>query len=315
MERVGAYPMQECEKNNFWRNLEIIKDHLLFDDEEFAHYLGVSSSYVKKRKLNNSLLDLSCVVELTERINVHVEDLFKSDFKLNSSFVNNIYKMNLDPRYNIATHSKTRPIANILTYLEQHVHPRAKLNVFRKFQLTEDFIFNDENNVNIFLITDILNYLKSEYELSDKQFISIGQITPKLSFNKILDEKLSKFQTIRETFDFFIGECAQKFDTNCQYKILQNNQDRILVKSKPNKDVLDQLAIKPNSFGNKIVSLSKMGVISSVSFYNFKTNLPAKMIKSINQGDDCDIYEFNPRIIDALGCSLDRKFSIETIYH
>jgi hypothetical protein len=274
----------------------------------------LKSQILRKRKSENKLLDLSCIGELSEKINVHLEDLFSNNFKLNASFVNDIYKMNLDSRYTIATNSKTRPIANILSYLEQKVHHRAKLNVFRKFQITEDFILNEENSTNILLITDILNYLKREYQLTEDHFISIGQMTHRLSFNKVLDDQLSKFHTLKDTFVFFIEECSTKFDTNCEYKILENNKDKIQIRSTPRKEVLEELSIKPENFGNQIVSYSKMGVISSVSHYNFKMNLPAKLIKSVNEGGNYDLYEFNPRILDKLSGSF-REPAFNSAYH
>jgi hypothetical protein len=297
---VGAFLMQECEKKNFWRNLDLIKDHLLFDEDQFAIYLGVSSSYLRKKKMSNSLLDLICVVELTEKINVHLEDLFKSDFKLNSSFVNNIYKMNLDARYNIATHSKTRSIANILSYLEKNVGLRAKFNVLRKFQITEDFINNDSSNVNVMLITDIINYLKYSYEMDDGHFYAMGQMTSKVSQNKFIKDQLIGLRSVTETFDFFVEMFAAKFDTNNTYRLLKNNSNSIVLEARPNKGVIEELGVTPETFGNESVCASKMGVLSTITDYKFGVCLPVKKLSSIYRGDRSDIFEFNPALIKQL---------------
>ena len=146
-----------------WRNLERIKDQLLLDDSEFAQFLDIPYQEYLRNKNKQLFLPLTCMFEFSEKLNLHFEDLLSSEFKLNSTITNNNRDMILADRYSIASYSKTKPILNIINYLEIHRGVRAKINLLRKFQLTEEFILNQENNTNIFLISDIAKYLTNLY--------------------------------------------------------------------------------------------------------------------------------------------------------
>jgi len=191
----------------------------MLDDEGLSQFLGMSRIHFDHYKKDKLHLPLNCVVELAEKVNVHIEDLLSSDFRLNSSFVNSVFQFHLDQKYNFAKHSRTRPIANILDYLDHFVHPRMRLNILRKFQLSEEFINNAHSEVNMFLILDILKYLKEDFALSSDHFFKIGQRTPFLPQNKGLIQILKQFDSPGESLAYFIEVLTKQFDTNFSYEV------------------------------------------------------------------------------------------------
>ena len=119
---------------------------------------------------------MNCVFECAEKLNFHFEDLLHENFSTKSILGKIQGNYSLQEKYSIATYSKTRHLANVLKYLEKTRGEREKTNFLRKFQLTDDFISQGNNNVNILLTTDIMQYLASTYNFSNLEFIRIGQM-------------------------------------------------------------------------------------------------------------------------------------------
>jgi hypothetical protein len=311
----GEYHMFLSENIILWKNLEHIRDHLLLDDEHFAIFLEIPYIEYIKSKNKQLFLSLPCLFEFSEKLNLHFEDLLSPEFKLNSKVINNNREMALSARYSIATYSKTRPILNIINYVEIHRGTRAKINLLRKFQLTEEFLLDQNNNVNILLISDIVNYLQRVYQFKANDFLAMGQRTPFMSNNKMLSEQLLQFKTINETYDFFVEECSAKFDKNYKYRILNNTNNQIIIEATPEKSVLDELKIEAGHFGNENACLSRMGVISSVPWVKYQNFSAIKKIQSIYSGGMSNIYSIDTSFIKNLRGPLDLLHETQPIYH
>lgn len=270
----------------FWFNLEKIRDSLLLSDEEFSRMLGLKLISFIKARSNCDFLPINCVFDLAERYNFHFEDLLTLDFKLKLPNEN----VNLLDRYSYATYSHTKSIINILNYLEINRGHRAKVNVLRKFQISEDYIFNPTNKVNIFLISDIVKYLKNTYNFSDADFLAMGQRTPHASDNSFLKSKLTNHASLQSMYAQFFDECTHVFDINCIYKLDSMNKDYAVVASIPKKEVLEELKLTLTQFGNDPMAITRCGVVSSMTWFQYGMNSPMRRISSIYNGDKYDRY-------------------------
>lgn len=241
--------------------------------------------------MNEQMLPLNALFELAERMNFHFEDLLKDDFVLKYDPDANRPLMD---RYTLAPHSQTRPIINILNYVELTKGARVKTNLIRKFQLSEDYIKQEQNKANILLITDIVKYLSNNHDFKKSDFLSIGRRMPFISNNNILKNKLTDHDTAFDILECFIYECTRLFDTNCTYKISEKSGDSAVVEVLPNKNVVDELMIDMNLFGNEEVCLTRMGNISSVMYYKYGRNAQvkksARFIQVINLISICSIF-------------------------
>lgn len=292
----------------FWRNLEKIQDQLLLNEVEFAESMGIKHKEYLNFKQKNQMLPLNVLFELAEKFNFHLEDLliegfvFKHDPDANRPLMD---------RYTLATHSQTRPIINILNYVELTKGTRAKTNLIRKFQLSEDYIKQEKNKANILLITDIVKYLSANHEFKKTDFLSIGRRMPFISNNNILRDTLTDHKTAFDILDCFVYECTRLFDTNCTYRISEKSDDYAVVEVLPNKNVVDELMIDTNLFGNEEVCLTRMGNISSVMYYKYGRNAQVKKVSSIHSGNESNKYMFDLAPFNKMkGAALAEKNSL-----
>lgn len=277
------------ENQIFWLNLEAIKDSLLLDDKEFSKTLGLSYSKYSKSKDAGNFLPMNCVFEFAEKMNFHFEDLLKDNFKLKIATP----EVHLLDRYSHATYSHTKPIINIVNYLELVRGARAKTNLLRKFQLSEEFIVNEKHKANIFLITDIVEHLKKTYRFSNQEFLAMGQRTPFVTENNFLREKLTNHSTVQKMFALFFEECTHVFDKNCTYRLDSLTNEYAIVAAIPKKEVLEELQIKAPQFASDQTAITRYGVISSMTWFQYQQNAPVRRISSIYDGDKYDRYLFD----------------------
>lgn len=121
----------------FWSNLEKIQNQLLLGDSEFSLLFGMDAAELKKQRLNSNILTEDRFDELSEKMNFGFDDLFNKNFNIQ---YNPHKKAPLLNKYNVATYSHTRPILNVFNYVEMKNGERAKVELLREFQLSEDFI-------------------------------------------------------------------------------------------------------------------------------------------------------------------------------
>jgi hypothetical protein len=279
--------MPHNETLNFWRNLEKIQDHLLLNEVEFAASLGIKHKDYLTFKSSKKMLPIDVLFEMSEKMNFHFEDLLSADFVFKHDPDANRPLMD---RYTLATHSQTRPIINILNYVELIKGTRVKTNLIRKFQLSEDFIIQEQNKTNILLISDIVKYLSVNHNFKKADFLAIGRRMPFIFSNSILRDTLAKHNTAFDILDCFVYECTRLFDTNCAYRISEKADDYAVIEVLPNKNVVEELMIDKNLFGNEEVCLTRMGNFSSVMYYKYGKNAQVKKVSSIHMGDQSNKY-------------------------
>jgi hypothetical protein len=280
----------QVENKNFWLNLEKIQNALLKTDEEFSAYLGIEHKLFLKQKTTNSFLPLNCIFECAENLNFHFEDLLNDGFNT-LPILNKIRgKHALLERYSIATYSTTVPTGNALNYLQQTRGERAKISLLRKFQLTEEFITNEKSKVNAHLLADIVQYLGKAHQFTNSDLIQVGRMTPLTITNHNFRNALKNQKNIYNLVDFFVNDCAHFFDKNFTYKITNLDQNYATIEATPNHYVLDELGISSNSLGNEEACFTRMGVLSSMTWFKYKTNAKIKKISSLYQGDAANRY-------------------------
>ena len=306
----------QVEVRNFWLNLEKIQNALLKSDEEFSSYLGISHAQFIKQKTALAFLPLNCVFECAEKLNFHFEDLLQENFNTNAILNMVQGSCSLAERYSVAAYSKTRQTANVLDYLEQTRGERAKINLLRKFQLTEDFISQGDHNVNALLLTDITQYLSRTYNFSNSDFLAIGQRTPFISNNILLKEKFSSQKDVHHLIQCLFEECTHLFDKNFTYHITDMVSDYAIIEAAPNKLVLEELEIPQNLLGNEQACLARMGIISSITWYKYRCFAKVEKISSLYDGDTCTRYLFDTSPFKKLSSLADSRMSnLHTIYH
>jgi hypothetical protein len=191
----------QLENKNFWLNLEKIQNVLLKTDEEFAAYMGLDYAQFIKQKTVGGFLPLNAVYECAEKLNFHFVDLLVGNFCTDSiqSYLQG--KCKLSERYALATYSSTRQTLNILKYLESSRGERAKINLLRKFQISESFFTSTQSKANVHLITDMVQYLRSIHYFTDEELIRVGQMTPFTGANQDMARELSNKKYVYELLE------------------------------------------------------------------------------------------------------------------
>lgn len=243
-----------------------------------------------KCKSTQAYLPVDCIYQLSEKLNFHFEDLMTPDFKLLHDPARSGNQLPIPEKYTIASYSKLTPTTNIIAYLEKTRGPQAKINLLRKFQLSEDYFLNEQNRTNIHLISDVVKYLAGTYQFSENEFINMGKQTPFSATGKIISQKMAGQTKINDIVEFFFTECGPLFDKNCDYRITDIVNDFAIMEAIPNKDVMEELKIKPHEFGNETVCLTKLGCISSFSWFNFKRYARVEKLTSVYEGDATNKY-------------------------
>ncbi len=270
----------------FWANLNKIRDTLLLSDEQMAREVDMDPTAYTKLHGSRNLLPLDKTFALAEKYNFHFEDLLNINFKLNllSS------PLTLLPRYSLATYSYTKTSMSIMSYLEQTRGLRAKMNVLRKFQLSEEFLLKDTNKANIHLTSDIAQYIHQTFNFSLQDLVTMGRKTPFVTENTFLRSKLTGHSDVYEMFTYFFEECTKVFDSNCHYKIESLSDDYAIIAAIPKKEVVEELGVHLRHFCSTPASYSRAGIISSMSMFQFNQNTPIKKISCLNHGDPYDRY-------------------------
>ena len=274
------------ESQIFWRNIEKVKDNQLLDDVQFAKEIQMDLKEFLKIRGSTSLLPLDVAFVFAEKFNFHFEDLLKKDFKLKSGSSTTA----LLERYTNASYSQTKPIMSIMHYLEQVRGPRAKVNVLRKFQLSEEFLLNDKHKTNIYLVSDIAKYIQSTFKFSDNDFVLMGQTTPFVTDNSFLRSKLTGHKSVQQMLTYFFEECTHLFDQNSHYVLEDLNKDYAIIAAIPKKAVMEELEVEKHLFGSKPSSLSRAGIISSMTMFQYNMNAPVTKISCMYTGDEYDRY-------------------------
>lgn len=275
------------ERQLFWYNLDHIKDKLLLSDEAFAKFIGISFTQYSKCRSNLSYLPTSAVFELAEKCNFHFEDLLKPNFVFQLA---NDKEGPIPDKYLIAPYSKLTPTVNIINYLEKTRGTRTKTNLLRKFQISDNFFQNTESRSNIRLISDVTQYLAETYKFSDEEFINMGKQTPFSPAGSLIADKLKGITNVTDMLEVFITQCATFFDKNADYRVLNVSNDFLTMECIPKKDVMEELKIRSHEFGNEEVCLTKMGCISSFSYFHFKRYARIDKLNSVYDGDESNRY-------------------------
>lgn len=255
------------------KNLLKIKLALGLSHSELSQILEISE-YDLNQILNfKRTPTLTQMYSLGEHFKFHAMDLLEESFDLKQLLSNYLKTNKLPEKYSCATYSKIGPIINVLNYIERNRGIIARTNILRHFQITDELLLRQDLTTNILLITDIANYAKEIFQLTEDEFFLMGQLTPEQALGNIIKSKLSGVKTISDNLECFFSECTHLFDTNCTYKIVSMNSELAIVSALANRKVIEELKVNPLSFGNKFVCSSRMGVISTITKYNFNQNM------------------------------------------
>ncbi len=307
------------EIENFWMNLNKIQAILLKSDKEFATYLGINYSQFSKKKATADWLPLNAVFECAEKLNFHFNDLLQKNFSIDAILSHVQGKTALLDKYSIAPYSKTRQTVNVLNYLAQSRGERAKINLLRKFQLSDDFILNSNQDVNIHLFIDIVKYMGETHGLTQEEFFQVGRMTPFTSINTDIQQELKDKRNCREMMEFlFSNSITERFDRNFLYKIESLNDEYAIIEARPNKLVMEELRVRPKEFGSEDVCLTRMGVFSSLPWFKYKHYSQVTKISSIYAGGNTNFYKMDLSRFKNLSClpgASGNSRDFQAIYH
>lgn len=277
------------ELTNFWKNISLVQEALLLDDEAFALFIGLDHLEFIKCK-NRFVLPLVNLIELEDRLDFDYRKLFSEQIDVDQLINAQVATEQLSDRYSVATYSRTAPIRNILDYLKETKGIRSKIDLLKRFNLSPAFFKDENQTTNIHLISDIVQYLKFYQDLKDQEFIAMGRRTPFTLKSNVLEEKLIGKKNVQETLECFFQECTHNFDRNYIYTLQKLEKDYALIDASPRREVMEELEVDESEFGNETACLTRMGVISSVTWYKHKEFATLTKIDSIYKGGKSNRY-------------------------
>jgi hypothetical protein len=274
----------------FWTNIGIIRAALLLEENSFASYLGIGFHEFIKHKTKKEFLPFHSIITLGLRLSFDYNELFKENFDINKILDPLSSGKRLSERYTQGTYTRPIVILNTLRHIEFIQGVRAKAELLNGFNLDLYQLMRTDTRVNIHLNKDILSFLRARYKLDLNFFLQMGRTVAGRMTDSPMAEDIKTQKNIEQMLELFILEYISEFDENFHYTIKSLSSDFAVVEAVPRKNVLEELEILPTHFGNDPADFNRMGIFSSISFFNYGQFAEIKRISDLLIGDKSSQY-------------------------
>jgi hypothetical protein len=250
----------------FWKQIQSLSSVLGLNDQAMASMMCLTEHDFVKYKTKKIPVPINCSINLCDRLGITLEKLLsgKVDFmRLRESF----YGMSnsLPVRYDFGKFSKVRTVMNILDYIERYHGQEVKAHLLKCLQVSSEFLANPENNMNIFVMKDICNFLEKKMGYDHSDFVSLGYWSYFTHKDSNLGQKLASHRGYEELFDATCNEYCKEFDDNFNYDLIRTTDNSVTLRISETQMATELIGAK--TFIDKPMNTVRNAVIASLPLY------------------------------------------------
>lgn len=272
--------------------LEKGQDALGLEINEFAErFLDCRPDQLAQWKSQPKKLPIRALSDLCQKLNLSLECVFEGRVDYDVLFNQYYGNLNVLPqRYTKFANSKARTIKIITDYCRSNIGDHFQRQVFRYFQISEKFIQNENNQINLNLVRDLLAYVK-RYQGDENIYYNMGLSSVSAFAQSPAGPTLSVQKKISGLFQCMFEDLIHHIELNCDYRISKLGTEKIVLDVIPKRDIQDALATKrPGSWE---ICQYKKGIISSLPLHISWPRSEVEKTKCIHRGDARCTYEVN----------------------
>jgi len=286
--------MQKTSKN-LLEVLGRIRVTLNLSHFHWSEILELTKSQYNKIYSGTKHIPLHSVLEISERYNLSLELIMenKVDYFAVAAFASGNLNY-IHDKYKISAHSRNRTAIILLDYLERRRGWRARADVLRSFQLSEQAFSDSDGNINILFYDELMTYVSNRFHFQKETFWEMGIHSIVFNKNTPLGREFSRVKNPSMIYERMFGDLLILYEKNCNYKITTLSDTQCVVECYSKADVAEALKLK--NLGNPSICNWKAGIFMSAPGY---LNLPfasAKEVACVHEDSACCrfIIEFEP---------------------
>lgn len=291
---IQDHPLELKEKKipSLWDTLYRIQATLNLPDQEMADFMRLTRrdfSHLKSRKKEPSVGSIMAFAEL---INVGFESILINDIDyiaLSKQFLGNVFYV--PEKYTVGANSRRRTVINLLDYIEKRLGWEQRLQVLRRFQMTEAMFSDPNAEINLRLSVDICSWVLSYYR--DETLIhEMGCNAVNTHRRTLMGQELSRAKNLREIFEMMCDFILEKYiERNFKWRIRFQDSMTCIMEGVPNQDLVP--IIGESYVNSRIGCLVRGGFIASIPCYLDFPAVEIKKSKCVAQGDGLCRFELD----------------------
>ena len=258
----------------------ISKDLLGLNKKEYNHLIHD----------NISKIPIDTAYRICDKLNLDLISFAKNSFDKKTAFKYLLGdKYAIPPKYDNYNQSKIKTIKNTYEFSMETLGPYKTERIRRKFQLSKEILYGDENRkISGLLLIDLFEELQSE-GIPQESFFQVGYRASQ-EFKSIITRNLPKKRLspleLYENIILCLGDTVEK---NLLYKIEKINRQRLIFSATTRKGLKDRLHI--NHFGSIPHSYNIMGWYAGLLRYAYQQDAKVKKLSCAYSGDPHCLYE------------------------
>jgi len=272
---------------DLWQLLSQIQEALSLQDSEMADRFGLSFSDFSVLKAKKRAPDLMATQSLCDELNISPMRLIRGQIDLRA--VQEHFKGNhsyIPEKYRLLSELGLMSLEQILNELGKLKGEVVLQEALKFLQITPD-IFKKDQNVNLSITTELLNYLAST-RLNEADFINLGK-----NVVYLLPETIQKLSTLNAPHKVYESYFQMLNAQTWVYEIEQSSSEAFIFRTKPRQDLADALGLR--NYGSPILCSSyREGLLKGISLLigNFREPVIEKT-HCIHKNDGFCRYKMN----------------------
>lgn len=258
--------------------------------EEICDILSISNNELLNIQHGKKELDAFQLLILAKHYNFPLEAFWSDtiDFNILRNRKYNDQNIVMPERYTIGAFSKKNNILPTLNYIERNYGWELKEDALEYLQIDKVFFQDIDAPVSLYLLTDLLDYLKRR-GLKDQEIFNIGLESASTKENLILKQLLGKAKSPRELYEIYTHQVVHKVERNNLYRIVRLTNDYLIIDFLENPELLEILKTKHS--GTPLRCINRQGLASVATKFLGVPPTQVTEIKCVHRGDPfCRMY-------------------------
>lgn len=283
--RINLTPAQKL-----WLTLGKIQTSLNIDGVEMAMILRLTHSDFQKLRNQKKEPNVRSAMALCEHLNVGFERLMTGDIDypaLYQQYHGN--KSYIPERYLVGAQGKRRIAADYLTRIEKLLGWQRRIQLMRHLQVNETFFSNPDDNINLNLTTDILQWVLSEYR-NEGLLSEMGSGIVQAQCHGPIGKALGKTRNLQELYEMLTSEILGKYwEKNYLWHVHSITSENIIVRGHPNPEIL---GVVPDAvIKNYSTCVLRKGIMGAIPTFLGYPAQQAQKTKCVAKGDPfCEFH-------------------------
>ncbi|MGK5085056.1 hypothetical protein WDW37_17340 [Bdellovibrionota bacterium FG-1] len=275
-----------------WQTLNRIQETLSLSDSAMADLMRLTSRDFTNLKTRNVEPLIRSTMALAEVINVGFDSLVTNAIDyvaLSRQFFGN--ECYIPEKYVYGASSKRRSVVNLLDYVEQRLGWERRLQILRRFQMTEAMFTDPDAPINLRLSVDIGSWVLKQYR-NEQLLVEMGRNAVNTHRNSPMGIELQKARNLRELFEMMCEFVLEKYiEKNFKWSIRFHDATTCSIDGVPDRELIP--VIGANYINSRVGCLVRTGFMASIPGYlNFPT-IEVKKTKCVSAGDGLCRFELD----------------------